>query len=506
MNKLYVIILSAVFAAATVVFCFFPRSTYSPLEKRDLASFPEFSVEKLFSGEYTRAISSWFGDSEAYRDELMALSMHVQGLKGIVVEGEDNVVFHAANDAPQLGDDNRTLGEYHNNITADENAKIASAGIIIVGSGANVRALMAFGGGEKAGTPFANLANVMKESLGQGVNVYCMSIPIATDFYIPEKAKRRSNSQRTMISYLYSLLRKDVKAVDVYTELSKHVEENIYLRTDHHWAALGAHYAARKFAEVAGVPFKDITHYEKRVVHNVVGSMYGYSKDIAVKNAPEDFFYYVPKGVTYTTTFVTYSLTPDFRIKAESKPQAGEFFAKYKDGSSGAYCTFMGGDQKIVSVKTSTHNGRRLVIIKDSYGNAIPSNLFFSFEEIHVIDFRYFTRNLKNYISTHRITDLLLAFNTFNSCSAGACNRVAHFLTQADGANILSAAEAAAAERAAASRPASAVPADAGVPFLEEAEREAAPPAEPQKESAPREEPIKAEDASPVSTSNNPED
>ena len=58
---------------------------------------------------------------------------------------------------------------------------------------------------------------------------------------------------------------------------------------------------------------------------------------------------------------------------------------------------------------TSTKNGRRLLIIKDSYGNALPGYLFYSFEEIHVIDFRYFPGNVVKYINSNGITDLLFA-------------------------------------------------------------------------------------------------
>ena len=53
----------------------------------------------------------------------------------------------------------------------------------------------------------------------------------------------------------------------------------------------------------------------------------------------------------------------------------GNFFWKYNDGSSNAYCTFMGGDTRATHVSTPTKNGRRLLIIKDSFGNAIASFL-----------------------------------------------------------------------------------------------------------------------------------
>lgn len=48
-----------------------------------------------------------------------------------------------------------TIDEYENHINADENAKIANAGIIIVGKGDKVRALMAYGGGPKGCVGYA---------------------------------------------------------------------------------------------------------------------------------------------------------------------------------------------------------------------------------------------------------------------------------------------------------------------------------------------------------------
>jgi hypothetical protein len=103
---------------------------------------------------------------------------------------------------------------------------------------------------------------------------------------------------------------------------------------------------------------------------------------------------------------------------------------KYKDGSGGAYCTFMGGDSKITQVRTSTKNGRRVIILKDSFGNAIPGYLFFSFEEIHVIDNRYFTKNMVNYVRENKITDILFANNIFSAYSPKICNKYSAFLTQ----------------------------------------------------------------------------
>lgn len=444
MNRVFITIISILFFTMAAVFATFPRSTYSELERRELATFPTFSLEKLQDGSFTSEVSAWWSDSEPYRDVLMTMSMTVKQYSALHLGNDDSaIVFHASDsEAPAADaeatpladeDDNRTIADFEGGNMADENAKIASAGIIIVGSGANVRALNAFGGTPQGSSSYAETANSYKEIFGNSVNIYCMVIPISTEFYLPEKAKKMSRPQLPVIRDIYSHLRRDVKAVDCYTPLSQHVNEDIYLRTDHHWAPLGAYYAAQKFAHVAGVPFKDLSNYDKRVVRNYVGTMYGFSHDISLKNAPEDFVYYEPRGIAYSTSYVNYSVSKGFNITRESAPTEGPFFYHLKDGNSNAYGTFMGGDTKITTVRTATKNGRRLIILKDSFGNALPGYLFYSFEEIHVIDTRYFNKNMRQYVASNRITDILFANNIYKAYTGGSARACLRFLDQANG-------------------------------------------------------------------------
>ena len=320
--------------------------------------------------------------------------------------------------------------EFENANMANENAKIAHAGIIIVGAGSNVRALMAYGGGAEGGTTYADVANRYQQELGSGVQVYCMVIPTAVEFYCPDKVKKHTKRELPTIKNIFAHLDSGVKPVSIYQALADHVDEDIYLRTDHHWAPLGAYYAAQQFALVAGVPFRDLSSYEKHVVHGYVGSMYGFSGDISVKNAPEDFVYYTPTDVEYTTTYTIYTIDKKYKVTGEKKPYDGQYFMKYKDGSGAAYSTFMGGDTKITRVRTSTANGRRVLVLKDSFGNALPGYMFYSFEEVHVIDFRYFTKNIKAYVSENKITDILFANNIFMAYSPNTAKNYLRFLTQ----------------------------------------------------------------------------
>lgn len=301
-------------------------------------------------------------------------------------------------------------------------------GIIISGSGKNVRAMEPFGGSAKRMADYAASVNAAKKKLGKGVNVYCMIYPNSSAFYCPPAAQKWTRDQKNAIQQLYSGLDADVKKVDAYSSLEAHKSEPIYSRTDHHWAPLGAYYAAQALAAKAGVGYLPLSAYNKKTVHGYVGSMAAFSKDAAVKNAPEDFVYYEPKSVQYTVTYIPYIGTG--KTKREGKPQSGKLFYHYKDGSGAAYCTFMQGDSKIAQIKTNTHNGRKILILKDSYGNALPGYLLGSFEEVHVVDFRYFNRNLPKYVKEHGITDVVFANNLVHANNAAVASAYRRFLMQ----------------------------------------------------------------------------
>jgi len=324
---------------------------------------------------------------------------------------------------------NRTVAKYVNRVNPNAPVKTLKSGLMIIGEPGKVRAAEPYGGRSAGEVEYANSANKYKRIFGDSVNVYCMVIPNAGAFYTPNKLAGNSRNQGNTINRIFSHLSDSVKAVDIYSILGRHASEDIYSRTDHHWAPLGAYYAAKKFAAVAKVPFKSLSHYKKHVVHNYVGTMYMFTKSQEIKNSPEDFIYYTPDStVKYETTYINYNTRNGVAL-SERAPQKGDFFQKGVSGA-GCYVVFMGGDAKITQVRTSTKNGRRLIIFKDSYGNAIPGYLFFSFEEIHVIDCRFFKRNIKKYVKENHITDILFANNIMRGVLATTNKAYARFLTQ----------------------------------------------------------------------------
>ena len=128
-GRFYTLFIILFFAAFAVVFNTFPRSVYSPLEKRELAQFPTFTWARLQSGAFTRDVSAWFSDSEPFRDHFMTLSMEVKHRLALST-GEENITFHAATPDPETaggngssandleaGASNPDIEPYRNNLT-----------------------------------------------------------------------------------------------------------------------------------------------------------------------------------------------------------------------------------------------------------------------------------------------------------------------------------------------------------------------------------------------------
>lgn len=285
-------------------------------------------------------------------------------------------------------------------------------GIIVSLEKDRVCAMEAFGGAPDEFTYYSDMVNRWRGSLDSSIRLWNMIVPTSAAYYLPEGAKGLSNDQHPVIRRAYTQMGEGVRAVDVWDSLSSHVSEPIYARTDHHWMPLGAYYAARAFASQAGVAVPDTADYERKVIHGFNGTMGRWSESRTVKNTTEDFIWYRPLDSSrITTTYLDHRILRSV-VSISGEPYESSFFLPRRDGSSGAYSTFMNGDARTTRVRyPEARSGRRLLIVKDSYGNALASFLLRSFDEVNVIDFRYFQGNVLDYITQAGITDVLIVNN-----------------------------------------------------------------------------------------------
>lgn len=318
---------------------------------------------------------------------------------------------------------------YTNTVTQHATARRSPKGILVIGEGKNLMACEPFNGSAANARAYAEIANKYHTALGDSVTVWCMPIPTAAAFYLPDGIAGGSAATHTYLKNMFEALAPSVKGIDLFAVLAPHAAEHIYSRTDHHWQPLGAYYAAQALAENAGVGFLPLADYDTHVQERFIGSWLKFSGDERFRNAPERFVWHTPREIDVTTTYTNFTADKSKpKGLAISKPVKGSFFVK--TSGSMIYCTFMGGDSKLTKIETPTKNGRKALIFKDSFGNPIPAYLFGSFEEIHVVDFRYFPYNIVDYVRDNGITDVVFANNVVHSSTQGTRNKYLRFLTQ----------------------------------------------------------------------------
>ena len=398
-----------------------PRSATSKIERRSLAQWPAFTIEDYFSGTYTSSITEYYDDTVPARDTMKNLGSRFRSLYGITSEESVEVIgsIRKADDAAPAAAavseaettvyvpaeaETTTINskDYHieNQDVIDEN------GYLVVLQDGHWRGFSLYVGVDCS--LYADTVNYIRQMVDPSINIYVMPAPLAAQFYIPANYLEYHMDMRDSFRDLSSKLISGITPVDVIDVLDSHNTENIYLRTDHHWAYLAAYYAAGELAKAAGVPYADLDTYEKNVREGYVGTMYALTGSANLLNDPEDFEYYIPSN-SYIVDYYDQSLTFLFR--------KGLFF---NTDLYDSYCVALGEDDIIIHIRTDAGNGRKLVVIKDSYGNATVPFLTSSFEEIYVIDQRYFDFNLIDFINKTGATDILFCHDYYSLSGAEA--------------------------------------------------------------------------------------
>ncbi|MBR4223424.1 MAG: hypothetical protein IKR73_01290 [Oscillospiraceae bacterium] len=447
LERSIIIALLAVLYFTALCLVFLKRPTESEVEKRKLAERPALTQEAWFSGTFAKEFDKWFSDTVPYREQIVTMVSAINKRKGIAAPTfYGNVQMVATTETspvttPAVTDasapvTNETMGvtgtdlpesdmpggetmpavtetpeetvtevttteELVENIAEFSNNGIIVDGVKMYGDNAGV---MLFGGNDPAGTRYAQVISRYKELLGDDINVYNMVVPTSVEFYLPHKFSLYSVSEKDAIQHIYDSYTADVIPIDAYSEIAEHTDEYIYLRTDHHWSQRGAYYAYKAFCKALGMDCPDIDKdYEVKTKTGFVGSLYGYTNDATLKNSPEIFTYYMPKSEYHT-----------YYYKYRDLSSAGEsvLFHEYAEGVN-CYGMFLGTDQIHTKITTGLDTGRKICVFKESYGNAFVPFLVDNFDEIYVIDIRYFGTNAVRYIREKGITDVLFIDNIF---------------------------------------------------------------------------------------------
>ena len=379
-----------------------PDRAYSPMENRFLAQMPTLRLQGILSAEYMRAMEEYVTDQFPGRDFWVSLKSFCQKLSG---QKENNGVYYSS--------DGYLIGK----------PQEAAEDVL----GRNLSAVLAL------------------QSVGFDVSLLVcpMAVEILADklpsfAYTPEQAN------------LMTRLRKDAQDafVDVEAGLRQAAADGrqVFFRTDHHWTMAGAYAAYQAYMDWLGEEARPLASFTENLASD---AFYGtlWSKNSHPGISPDSIYYYEPDrsgeapAPVYEVGFFDGSNT------AWSDSLYQREYLEQKD----KYAFFLGQNKPLVTVKrytqatettmadasaisagtetpaethaetpvatsaempaTAPAEMRKLLLFKDSYAHCFAPFLFIHFDEIHMIDLRYWKQDPIAYMEEQGITQVLFLYS-----------------------------------------------------------------------------------------------
>lgn len=244
------------------------------------------------------------------------------------------------------------------------------------------------------------------EELKGSATLYDMVIPTSMDILLPEDFLQsvETSDQKKAIDYIYGSINKmnpDVKTVSIFDTLKMHNNEYIYFRTDHHWTQLGAYYAYEQLMKDMGKTPVPLSDFEKKEYDGFLGSFY--SSDSALAENPDTVEAYIPKAdVTLNITQQDGTPLNDWALIEDGDA--------YDAGNK--YLIFVGGDQPYEEITNNDlTDGSSCVVVKESFGNALIPFLVNHYQNIYVVDYRYYEGNIADLAKEKGAKDVIMLNN-----------------------------------------------------------------------------------------------
>ncbi len=386
-------------------------ATVSESENRKLAEKPEFSWSVLFDGKYTQSFENYYSDTFPLREGFMSLSSKITAFLTQFGGKDDNVIInYDKNDSDFVGEgveltteEGQTEKETHKKETTTKKKPQVDGSIkgSILVSGK--RGMEIFTGSAKMSKSYASLVNKTASAMPENVKFYDMLVPTASEFYSGDTYSTGIHSQKSIIQSSYSQMSENIAKIDVYSRLEEKTEEYIYFRTDHHWTARGAYLGYLAFCEASGNESVNIDELETGRIEDFVGSLYKASNAGVLKKNPD-----------YVEYFKT-RVDVEANVYADDKMENGQkvFVVARSVNSHNKYLAFIGGDQPLEKIVTSNKNGKKILVIKESYGNALVPFLCDNYEEVYVVDPRKTNFDLASFVEKQSIGEVLMINYTF---------------------------------------------------------------------------------------------
>lgn len=332
-----------------------PDRVFSLRENRYLAKRPELKLSSILSGRYTRQFEDYITDEFVLRDQWVLLK---SDLERMLLRRENNGIFFAS--GGYLLEDFRQPGS-----ALDR-----------------------------------NIRQINRFAQARDIPVHVLLAPNSVALY-PDKLPpfARVYDQLQVINQIKGELDQSVQFVPVFEALNRYRDEYLYFRTDHHWTMRGAYYAYAELAEQMGLIPLGL-------------------EDFSIETAAEGFWgtYFSKANNRYLNSDYIEVLKPrnPVSVQVSFNDREGAYSSLFFPEhllTRDKYSYFLDGNHPLTVISSDADSTSKLVVFKDSFAHALLPFLAQHYQEIHVIDLRFFTQDISRYLLEHEIDEALFLFS-----------------------------------------------------------------------------------------------
>lgn len=342
-----------------------PTATYSVQENRRLAQKPVFSLSALWDGSYFSGWETWFSDHIAGRGQLLRAHTALELLRGrACVNGvavADTVLLPG----------NEGWGSMDRDFDAEAAAMASSLAPL-------AQQVQRYGGS------FLYVGVPEQRSVFR--NRYPAGVRSCSDYLDAIRTSFAAAMEEAGVPLL--LLNDLYEEQDGLTDL--------YSATDHHYTIPGAYRTYQAICtalRAEGWTFPEVTDEHIRFTQLERPFLGTYSRKLYGLSPVSG------SAWTYET-----DLTVPFTRKDNGQEVAAQVFSLPEDPKEAvSYTLYMGGDIAETVIDTGRDDLPSILIVGDSFTNALESIAYLSFGQMRSLDFRYYTEmTLSDYIALHQ--------------------------------------------------------------------------------------------------------
>ena len=293
----------------------------------------------------------------------------------------------AGDDTAELIPETQNTGHYTNDVAA-----YYSNAVLVCGD----YGIEYFTPDPTGSSSYATIVNDFAEKY-PGIHVTSLLVPKCAAYETPEGYSDAHDSIASFIHATYDKMGENVCKADAVSVMDAHAGEYMFYRTDHHWTSLGAYYASVAYCQANGILPCPLESYDSVIRTGVTGSLYMYSgNDSNLARRPDYTVCRFPQ-TGYTMQYLN----------------GGNWYNGLAvNGENRGYAyAFLCGDNPLTVIETDQHNGKVLMIFKESYGNAFAPYMIDYYEKVIVVDIRSESESVENLIEKYGVTDALIINN-----------------------------------------------------------------------------------------------